>query len=125
MNGVEVRFGRFRLDFQAQRLLREDRPVRLPGRAFDILCALAAAGGEVVTKDELMRRLWPGRSVEENNLHVHLSMLRKALQQDNSDSHIVTVPSRGYRLVGLQTWPLPGTRERPLLPLPDKPSIAV
>ena len=126
MNGVEVRFGRFRLDFQAQRLLREDRPVRLPGRAFDILCALAAAGGEVVTKDELMRRLWPGRAVEENNLHVHVSTLRKALHRDDSDSHVVTVPSRGYRLVGLQAPPsLPDTRERPLLPLPDKPSIAV
>src|SRR5437870_10002824 len=126
MNDVEVRFGRFRLDLGEQRLLREDRPVRLAGRALDILCALAAADGEVVSKDELMRRLWPGRAVEENNLHVHVSALRKALDvEKNGDSHIVTVPSRGYRLVGLQGSPSARVADRQTLTLPDKPSIAV
>src|SRR5438445_3524293 len=125
MNSLEVRFGRFRLDLGEQRLLREDRPVRLAGRALDILCALAAAEGGVVTKDELMRRLWPGRAVEENNLHVHVSALRKALDADKGgDSHVVTVPSRGYRLVGLQDPASARSVAQPLT-LPDKPSIAV
>src|SRR5437588_7030134 len=99
MDGVEIRFGLFRLDLGEQRLLREDRPVRLAGRALDVLCALAGADGGIVTKDELMRRLWPGRAVEENTLHVHVSALRKALDAEKGgDSHVVTVPSRGYRL---------------------------
>ena len=91
----EIRFGRFRLDLHEPRLLREDQPVRLPGRALDILCALAAAGGKVVSKDELIQRLWPGRAVEENNLHVHVSTLRKALNGEDGESHVMTVPSRG------------------------------
>jgi adenylate cyclase len=125
MNAGEVRFGRFRLDIQAGKLLREDQPVHLAGRALDILCTLAAAGGEVVTKDDLMRRLWPGRAVGESNLYVHLSTLRKVLHQNGCDSHLVTVPSRGYRLVGLQRPPPRDAREHPVMALPDRPSIAV
>jgi DNA-binding winged helix-turn-helix (wHTH) protein len=56
----EIRFGRFRLNLTRRELQRDDRPVRLGSRALDILCILAAAGGAVVTKDELIARVWAG-----------------------------------------------------------------
>ena len=96
----EISFGRFRLSFARRELRRDERPVRLGGRALDILCELASAGGAIVTKDELMARVWAGVVVEENNLQVHISALRKALEADNTgESWIVTVPGRGYRLL--------------------------
>ena len=58
MESSEIRFGRFRLDLRRRTLLRDDLPVRLGGRPLDILCALASAGGDVLTQDELMARLW-------------------------------------------------------------------
>ena len=79
MENEEISFGRFRLHLGLRELWRDQALVRLHGRALDILCALAAAKGEVVGKDELMNRLWPGRIVEEGNIHVHVSALRKAL----------------------------------------------
>ena len=95
----EIRFGRFRLDLRRGRLLHEGEPVALAGRALDVLRVLASAAGAVVSKDELMTRLWPGRTVAENNLHVHISALRKALDEHGEDdTHIITVPGRGYRL---------------------------
>ena len=63
---------------------------------------LAGAAGDVVTKDELLARVWPGFVVEENNLQVQVSALRKALDEDQSgQSYLITVPGRGYRLIGL------------------------
>jgi DNA-binding winged helix-turn-helix (wHTH) protein len=60
MASSEIRFGRFRLDLCRRTLLRDDQPVRLGGRPLDILCALASAGGDVLTEDEVMARLWSG-----------------------------------------------------------------
>ena len=119
MGGDEIGFGRFRLDLGRRELLRAGSPVRLGNRAMDILAILAAAKGEVVSKDELLSRVWPGMTVEENNLQVQISALRKVLDEDNGgQSHLVTVPGRGYRLVGFSdVAPSPA--------LPDKPSIAV
>src|SRR5262245_64594373 len=97
-----LRFGRFWFDPAQRRLSREGVPVRLGSRALDILAVLVAARGEVVSKDELMARVWPGQVVEENNLQVQVSTLRKALDDSGGgQSHLVTVPGRGYRLVGL------------------------
>ena len=125
----EVRFGRFRLDLRRPRLLRDEDPVQIAGRALDVLRLLASAEGTVVSKDELMTRLWPGRAVAENNLHVHISTLRKALDEyGEGHSYIVTVPGRGYRLAGLSGSQLARSNEllsAEHLPLPDKPSIAV
>src|SRR5262245_50604897 len=99
-----VKFGRFQLDLVDRRLTCSGAPVKLPSRALDILCELAAARGEVVDKDRLMERVWPGRVVEENAIQVHVSSLRKALEAgSNGHSNVVTVPGRGYRLVGLET----------------------
>src|SRR5215467_11083124 len=94
-----ISLGRFRLDLRRPELRRDGRPVRIHRRALGILCALAEAKGEIVSKDELMARLWPGRVVEEGNLHVHVSALRKALDEHGGGrSLIATVPGRGYRL---------------------------
>ena len=125
MENEEISFGRFRLDLGRRELRRDGQPVRIHRHALGILCALAEAKGEIVGKDELITRLWPGRAVEEGNLHVHVSGLRKSLDE-NGEGHslVVTVPGRGYRLAdpaGLRSAQL---AEAPLpsqLPLPDKP----
>ena len=119
MSGEEVTFGRFRFDLARRELSRDGIPVRLGSRALDVLAVLAAARGDVVTKDELLARVWPGQVVEENNLQVQASALRKALDEGKSgQSYLVTVPGRGYRLIGMA-----GGSHGPALP--DKPSIAV
>src|SRR5215469_10257189 len=129
MDNEEISFGPFRLDLRRPELRRDGRLVRIHRRALGILCALADAKAEIVSKDELMARLWPGRIVEEGNLHVHVSGLRRALDEHGEGhSYIVTVPGRGYRLAGFSgagsadSAPAPSPRP---LPLPDKPSIAV
>jgi TolB-like protein len=123
----EISFGRFRLNLARRELRRDDTPVRLGSRALDILCVLASAGGAVVTKDELMARVWAGVVVGENNIQVHISALRKALEEDgNGESWIVTVAGRGYRLLRPREPPAaddPGPARS--LPVPDKPSLAV
>ena len=126
MNDGEISFGRFRLDPVRRELRRDGKPVRLGSRARDILCLLASAQGTVVSKDELMERVWPGVVVEENNLQVHIRALRKALEGDDGESWIVTVPGRGYRLLRpQQPPPLADPAPEPSFPLPDKPSLAV
>jgi TolB-like protein/Tfp pilus assembly protein PilF len=129
MNGMTVSFGQFRLDLEQRALSRGGAPVRLGSRALEILCVLASARGEVVTKDELMARVWAGVAIEENAIQVHVSALRKALDEEKNDqSHVVTVQGRGYRLAGLQTSLAAATdRVDPghRLALPDRPSIAV
>ena len=103
MSDDQISFGPFRLELKGQGLLRDGRPVPLGSRALDILGVLASARGDVVTKDQLMERVWPGRVVEENNIQVHISALRKALGDGNTNQgHVVTVPGRGYRLTGVQ-----------------------
>jgi len=129
MSRDDIKFGRFRLHLGQRELSRDGIPVQLGSRARDILCVLAAAKGELVTKDELMARVWPGEVVEENAIHVHVSGLRKALDERKSgQSYVVTVPGRGYRLIGLQPATAAAASEagaRPDLALPDRPSIAV
>jgi adenylate cyclase len=127
-NPEEVCFGRFQFDLRRRRLLHDGEPVELGGRALDILGLLASAKGAVLSKDELMTRLWPTRAVAENNLHVHISVLRKALDEHGGgDSYVVTVPGRGYRLAHLAGSEPAGPSARPSqhLPMPDKPSVAV
>ncbi len=97
----QVEFGRFHLDLDQRKLSSDGAAVKLGSRALDILCVLASAEGDVVSKDKLMAEVWPGLVVEENNIQVHISALRKALE-DRNDSYVVTVPGRGYRLIGLQ-----------------------
>jgi len=101
-----IRIGRLEIDLQ-RRVLRSGAEVlRLGSRAFDILEILVAARGCVVTKDQLIRQVWPDTIVEENNLQVHLSALRKALGADRG--LILTAPGRGYRFVGTPDEPQEG-----------------
>jgi len=97
---AKVSFGPFCL-LPTQLLLREgDTPVPLGSRALEILIALLERRGELVSKQDLMARVWPNVFVEPANLSVHMSALRRALR-DGRDGHrfIVNIPGRGYRFV--------------------------
>ena len=123
----EISFGRFRFDLTRRELRRGASPVRLGSRALDILCVLASAGGAIVSKHELISRVWPGVVVEENNLHFHISSLRKALDADGKgESWIVTVPGRGYRLLSAPEPPAAdNVAAEPSTPVAEQPSLAV
>ncbi len=97
----EVRFARYRLLAGRRQLLAEDgRPVPLGSRALELLLALAERPGDLLSKDELMSRVWPGQIVEECNLAVQVSTLRRVLGAGGDGMPIIaTVPGRGYRLV--------------------------
>jgi len=88
-------FGRWRISPATRRLLVDGIPIALGGRAFDVLLALVEARGEIVTKEALMSRVWPGAIIEENNLQAQISAVRKALGRDGA-LLITTVPRRGY-----------------------------
>jgi DNA-binding winged helix-turn-helix (wHTH) protein/TolB-like protein/Flp pilus assembly protein TadD len=93
-------FGPFRVDALKRRLLREGEVVCLTSKVFDTLLVLVERRGEVLSKDELMRRLWPDTVVEENNLTQQISALRKALgERAHEGRYVVTVPGRGYSFV--------------------------
>src|SRR6266700_620012 len=122
MDGGAISFGPFRL-LAAQRLLLEgDNPVRLGSRAFDILAALVERAGEVVGKKELIAGAWPQTFVEDANLKIQVSALRRALG-DGQGGHryVVTVPGRGYNFVA------PVRREElsrvPLAPTSAQPAV--
>src|SRR5580704_9757384 len=100
MDEYAISFGPFRL-FTEQRLLLEgDRPVRLGSRAFDILAALVERPGEVLGKEQLIARAWPETVVEDSNLKIQMSALRRALGDgQGGNRYVVTVPGRGYNFV--------------------------
>ena len=130
MNSGEVRFGPFRLNLDRHELSRDGSAVRLGSRALDILCELVAAEGRLVTKDDLMARVWAGAVVEENAIQVHVSALRKVLDEGgDGPSLLATVAGRGYRFVGSVQKTSAGRAERGAEPvdmaLSGKPSIAV
>jgi predicted ATPase/DNA-binding winged helix-turn-helix (wHTH) protein len=86
------------VDLARRELRSSGTPVALGNRAFEIVEVLARAGGQLVTKDDLMERIWPGAVVGENTLHVHISAVRKALGRDRG--MLKTSSGRGYRLIG-------------------------
>lgn len=91
-------FGQFQLDVQNSQLLRDGEVVALKPKVFDTLLLLVENSGTLLSKEELMQRLWPETSVEENNLTQNISILRKALD-DNNQIYIKTAPKRGYCFV--------------------------
>src|SRR6187397_2635042 len=90
---TRYRFGPFELSPGARQLLANGQPVALGARALDVLVALVERRERLVTKDELLELAWPGLVVEENNLQVQISSLRKLL----GPQAIATIPGRGYR----------------------------
>jgi len=94
-----IEFGRFRVLLRRRRLLADGVPVELGTRAFDLLLVLLEVDGALVTKEELLDRVWPGVVVCEQSLKVQISALRKALGADRN--LIRTEFGRGYRFIGI------------------------
>lgn len=93
-------FGDFRLDVAKRLLLRDGEIVALTPKCLDILLVFVESGGELLSKDELMRRVWPDTFVEESNLTYNISVLRKVLgERAGKHQYIVTISGRGYRFV--------------------------
>jgi len=89
-------FGPFRVDSEKQILLRDGKSIPLQPKTFQILLVLIRHSQEVVTKDDLMKAVWPDTFVEEANLSRNIFMLRKALGESPQDhQYILTVPGRG------------------------------
>lgn len=99
-SGDVFRFGEFRLETSERRFTQEGKVVRLSPKAHDVLVVLLWHAGHLVTKDELLSRVWPDAIVEEGILTVHISALRRALGDDRrSNGFIETVSRSGYRFV--------------------------
>ena len=101
MRAEEIfQFGEFRVDPQDRTLRRNDTQVGLNRRAFDVLLYLVRNPGRVVTKDELLKHVWPDAFVDENNLTQSISVLRRALdERPGAHNYIATLPGRGYQLI--------------------------
>jgi predicted ATPase/DNA-binding winged helix-turn-helix (wHTH) protein len=120
MDGQAISFGPFRLFAERRLLLEGDRPVRLGGRAFDILTALVERPGEVVGKEQLIARAWPQTFVEEANLKIQMSALRRALGDGHgANRYVLTVPGRGYNFVA----PVRRVETLRAAPAPPVPSV--
>src|ERR1700689_3975704 len=100
MGEPAISFGPFRLLSGQRLLLERGKPVRLGSRAFDILTALVERAGEVVSKEALIARAWPATYVEDANLKIQVSALRRALGDGQGDHrYIATVVGLGYNFV--------------------------
>jgi adenylate cyclase len=140
---ASIEFGHFSIFPHRRQLYADSRPIALGGRAFDVLLALVEASGAVVSKRELLQRVWQDRIVDENRLAGEITALRRAFGADRE--LIRTVAGRGYQFTGEIRVRPAGAREREApdivtaaappphasesheahLPLPNKPSIAV
>src|SRR5579863_5875310 len=95
---IVYEFGPFHMDPERQTLLRGEDPVSVTPKAFETLLALVRRSREVVSKEELLKEVWPDSIVEESNLSQNIFLLRKALGDTAENrEYIVTLPGRGYR----------------------------
>jgi DNA-binding winged helix-turn-helix (wHTH) protein/tetratricopeptide (TPR) repeat protein len=98
--GGIFQFGEFQIDARARTLRRDEEIVTLSFRAFDVLLYFVQNPGKVLTRDELLKNVWPDSFVDENSLAQSISMLRRALDEKPGDnSYIVTLTGRGYQFV--------------------------
>jgi predicted ATPase/DNA-binding winged helix-turn-helix (wHTH) protein len=104
--------GRWQVHLGRRELLTCGVPVPIGARAFDVMEVLVRSANELVTKDALMDRIWPGATVGENTLHVHISAIRKALGRDRA--MLKTTSGRGYRLLGDWAVRQDGKAEEPM-----------
>jgi TolB-like protein len=127
-------FEAFRLDRQARTLFRRDEagafaPIAIGSRAFEVLDVLVGRAGDLVSRDEFMAAVWPATAVEDTNLNMQITALRRVLDEGRANgSCIQTVPGRGYRFAAPVTLVAADTialRPSGPPPLPDKPSLAV
>src|ERR1700735_3688796 len=109
-------FGPFVLDIGGHVLLRDGKSVALTPKTYDTLVMLVENSGRMLSKDELMKGLWPNSFVEESNLTQQVSMIRKALGESSGETpYIVTIQGRGYRFA------VPVIeRSEPQAPIPDE-----
>lgn len=116
-----IGFGAYELDLVDRVLRNGTQPVRLSARQVDLLAMLVQREGEVVSKDELLTGVWPGQNVEENNVAVHVSGLRRLLGRDAID----TVAGRGYRFaLPVQAEPAPASVPPAAAPVASAPAVA-
>ncbi|WP_347907489.1 winged helix-turn-helix domain-containing protein [Pseudomonas grandcourensis] len=122
-----LQFGPYAFHLSQRLVLEGDRPLRLGGRALDVLQVLVEHAGSVVSKEELIAQVWPRSVVEEINLRVHIAALRRALGDgQNGQCYIVNIPQRGYSFVApVQHSPQPvafpgETVKKPLHNLPAR-----
>jgi predicted ATPase/DNA-binding winged helix-turn-helix (wHTH) protein len=100
MTEFSLSFGPFRLNPTRRVLLRDGKPLRLGSRALDLLIALVDSGKDLISKEDLLKRVWPDTFIEEANLRVHVAALRKLLGDEGTgDQYIGTVAGRGYCFV--------------------------
>ncbi|QQS33788.1 MAG: winged helix-turn-helix domain-containing protein [Acidobacteriota bacterium] len=100
LNGRVIRFGEFELDLAEESLRRGGEPLNINHRMFQVLALLVERRGEIVSKDEFFEQVWAGSHVEENNLTVAITGLRKALGDDARHARFIeNVPRKGYRFV--------------------------
>lgn len=111
-------FGAFVLQRHERRLLCNDKAVSLGARAFDVLSALVDNAGKLVTKQQLLDAVWPGVAVEENNLQVHVSTLRRLLGNET----IATVSGRGYRFTARISSVTPAAAQAEGITEPPRPA---
>jgi DNA-binding winged helix-turn-helix (wHTH) protein len=106
-------FGPFTLSVSSRLLSRDGKPVQIGSRSLDILIFLLERAGEVVSKRDLLERVWPGLTVDEGGLRVHINGLRKALADGHEGArYVANVPGRGYSFVA----PIVRERELPSVP---------
>jgi len=99
-----IRIGNAQVSLERREVFLDGKPILLGGRAFEVLATLIKAKGRVVGKDELFSQVWAGTVVEDNNLQVQVSLLRKAF---GDRGLIQTVPRRGYRLAAEISFDVP------------------
>jgi DNA-binding winged helix-turn-helix (wHTH) protein/Tfp pilus assembly protein PilF len=117
VNGASYSFGPFRLHPNEHLLLRGDAPIPLAPKTYELLTMLVTRHGRLITRDELMKAIWPDSFVEEINLTVNISLLRKLLgEQPDGKVYIITVPKRGYR------FDAPVVESLPPCDAPQKPT---
>ena len=101
LRSEKYRFDEFELDVPKRQLRREGAIVELKPKAFDLLRVLVENQGKLLSKDDLFRMVWENQIVEESNLTVNMSQIRKALGERASEPrYITTVSGQGYRFVG-------------------------
>jgi DNA-binding winged helix-turn-helix (wHTH) protein len=93
-------FDEFRVNAAKRQLLREGEVVPLYSKAFELLLLLVESRGRDLTKEEILEKIWPGQILEESNLTVNISAVRRALgEKASTPRYLVTIPGHGYRFV--------------------------
>lgn len=117
-------FGPFQLRPAARLLERDGKPVHIGGRALDVLILLAERAGEVVSKKDLVSRVWSDVTVDEGSLRFHITALRKALGDGSAGARYVTnIPGRGYSLVAPISRSVPSSHPPQPPPLPQSETL--